>query len=308
VCLRCGTHVGYVPESRAVLPLDDGHVRCGNVEIAGCNWLVPTGGPALCESCRLTRTRPAGSDLAAHTQFLVAEAAKRRLVYQLDDLGLTHPSQGAQRLAFDLLSSDGQPVTTGHDNGLITLDLAEGDDAHREALRNQMDEPYRTMVGHFRHETGHYYWDVLVDGTPALATFRTLFGDDRADYTQALKVHYEQGPPLGWEQTYVSGYATAHPWEDWAETFAHYLHIRDTLQTASSFGVVVAGPDLPDQVLAAVPTEQIDDFDDLMSTWHPFTLALNAVNRSMGHDDLYPFVLAPSVLGKLRFVHRLVTA
>ncbi len=305
VCLRCGTQVGFDPVQRALVPVSAALARCANTVRAGCNWLVPAGGPPRCRSCELTRTRPDDSDQEAQRAFVLAESAKRRLVFQLDELRLAHP---ADRLRFDLLSSRYQPVTTGHDDGVITLDLAEGDDAHREALRTQMDEPYRTLLGHFRHETGHYYWDVLVAEKPVLQGFRMLFGDDRADYGEALQRHYTAGPPAGWEETYVSGYATAHPWEDWAETFAHYLHIRDTLQTASSFGVVVAGPDLPREILAAVPTERGDDFDELIATWHAFTLALNAVNRSMGHDDLYPFVLAPTVLGKLRYVHRLVVA
>jgi hypothetical protein len=304
VCLRCGTETGYDPQTRALIPLDAKHLRCGNAEIAGCNWLVLAGAPPLCESCELTRTRPDDGDLPARQAFVLAEGAKRRLIFQLDELGLPHDPR---RLGFRLLSSRDQPVTTGHANGVITLDLAEGDDAHREALRNQMDEPYRTLLGHFRHETGHFYWDVLVDGTPAQRSFRELFGDERRDYGAALQTHYDQGPPPGWEEIYVSGYATAHPWEDWAESFAHYLHIRDTLQTAASFGVVVAGPDVPGEVLAAIPTDATDDFDTLIGTWHPFTLALNAVDRSMGKDDLYPFVLAPTVLGKLRFVHRMIT-
>lgn len=310
-CLRCGAAVGYVPELRAMLPLErlaEPHVRCAGSERAGCNWLVPgTGG--LCASCALTRTRPDDGDLAAQDAFRVAEAAKRRLVFQLDELGLAHPSAGPGRLAFDLLSSRDAPVTTGHADGVITLDLAEGDDAHREALRRQMDEPYRTVLGHFRHETGHYYWQQLIAESPALQPFRRRFGDERGDYGDALKRYYTDGPPLGWERTFVSGYAAAHPWEDWAESFAHYLHVRDTLQTAASFGVIVAGPDLPPQadgVLASVPTTDGDDFDQLVATWLPLTMALNAVNRSMGKSDLYPFVLAPAVLDKLRFVHDLV--
>ena len=312
-CLRCGSEVGYVEDLRTMMPLSrlaEQHVRCDNAEIAGCNWLVPAPG-GRCGSCTLTRTRPRDDDLVAAEPFRVAEAAKRRLVFQLDELGLAHPASGEGRLAFDLLSSEDRPVTTGHADGLITLDLAEGDDAHREALRRQMDEPYRTMLGHFRHETGHYYWAQLVDGTPAQQGFRRLFGDERADYGQALQKHYAGGPPMGWEQDHVSGYATAHPWEDWAESFAHYLHIRDTLQTASSFGVIVTGPDLPpsaDEDLAAIPMDDSDDFDALISTWLPLTMALNVVNRSMGKDDLYPFVLAPRVLEKLRFVHSLVAA
>ena len=218
-----------------------------------------------------------------------------RLVYQLDDLGL--PTDG---LAFDLLSSAEEPVTTGHADGVVTIDLAEGDDAHREALRVQLAEPYRTMLGHLRHETGHYYWTVLVEPSPA--RFRELFGDERADYAEALQRHYSSPAPVGWEQEYVSTYATAHPWEDWAESFAHYLHIRDTLQTAAAYGMQVHGR----APLDSTPREDPDGFAEIVETWLPLTYALNAVNRSMGKDDLYPFVLSEAVLAKLAFVHDLV--
>ena len=289
VCLHCGTELGYRRAQRELVALD-GHVRCANAEVARCNWLVDAPG-LLCGSCALTRTRPADADLDAMAAFADAEAAKRRLVYQLDDLGL--PTDG---VAFDLLSSAEEPVTTGHADGVVTIDLAEGDDAHREALRVQLAEPYRTMLGHLRHETGHYYWTVLVEPSPS--RFRELFGDERADYAEALQRHYSSPAPVGWEQEYVSTYATAHPWEDWAESFAHYLHIRDTLQTAAAYEM---------QVRDATPRDDPGAFAEIIDTWLPLTYALNAVNRSMGKDDLYPFVLSPVVLAKLEFVHDLVT-
>ncbi len=297
-CLNCGSELGW---SRAKESLVAPGIRCANAQRARCNWLVEPEGD-LCGCCALTRTRPADGDPLAEA-FADAEAAKRRLVFQLDDLGLT-----TDGVAFDLLSSAEEPVTTGHADGVVTIDLAEGEDAHREALRVQLDEPYRTMLGHLRHETGHWYWTVLVEPDPD--AFRALFGDERADYGEALQQHYSSPPPDGWEQTYVSAYATAHPWEDWAETFAHYLHIRDTLQTAASFGVVVRGPDAttePDAPLRALPRDTPASFDEVVDTWLPLTYALNAVNRSMGKEDLYPFVLTPPVLDKLRFVHGLVT-
>ena len=123
-------------------------------------------------------------------------------------------------------------MVTGHADGVITLDLAESDDVHRERRRAELGEPYRTLLGHFRHEIGHYYWPILVERAGALERCRALFGDERADYGEALERHYADGPPADWAERHVSAYATMHPWEDWAETFAHYLHIRDTLQTA----------------------------------------------------------------------------
>jgi hypothetical protein len=292
---------------------DGGLVRCANAELAACNWLTAPEQP-LCDCCRLTRTRPADGDRDALPMFARAEAAKRRLLYQLDDLGL--PVVGRDRdpeggLAFDLLSSAQENVVIGHASGVVTIDLAEGDDGYREQARVRLAEPYRTMLGHLRHETGHWYWEVLVDRAGNTEAFRALFGDERADYAQALQRHYAEEPPAGWEEEFVSTYAAAHPWEDWAESFAHYLHIRDTEQTAAAYGLVVEGPDAaapPEAPLEAVPSERPATFDEIVGTWLPLTYALNAVNRSMGANDLYPFVLAPKVLDKLRFVHDLVTS
>ena len=328
VCMNCGTHVGYDPLVRQLVPLpsDGSLVPCGNAVVAACNWLVDAtlGRGALCSCCRLTRTRPADGDRDGLAAFARTEAAKRRLHYQLLDLGLpvvAAVDDGPRGLAFDLLSSAATPVTTGHADGVVTIDLDEGHDAHREARRVELAEPYRTLLGHLRHEVGHYYWVVLVEGNglvPAggavLDEFRELFGDERADYGEALQRHYAGSPAPGWNDSHVSAYATAHPWEDWAETFAHYLHIRDTLQTAGAYGMVVTGPDEPLEdagQLVAVPSEHdaaasSRPFGDILATWLPLTYALNAVNRSMGADDLYPFVISPAVVEKLAFVHRVV--
>jgi hypothetical protein len=313
-CLACLTEVGFDRGTQELRALT-GALRCAAVPSAGCNWLAAPGAPeGLCDCCQLTQTRPPDDDQVAARAFGRAQAAQRRLLYQLDDLGLpvvdreTDPEEG---LAFDLLSSAYGPVVTGHSDGLITIDLAEGDDSHREAVRVRLAEPYRTMLGHYRHEIGHWYWVRLVRTRPALPVFRALFGDERADYGAALAEHYASEPVPGWEETHVSIYATAHPWEDWAETFAHYLHIRDTVQTAAAYGIVVAGPDLdvaldPFAPLIAIPDDAPNSFVQLIDTWLPLTYALNAVNRSMGKDDLYPFVLSPTVLRKLSLVHSLV--
>src|SRR5690606_30936992 len=189
---------------------------------------------SLCTSCTLPRTRPADDDAEGHGWFLEAEAAKRRLVAQLYDLGLPVVgfTEGPDGLAFDLLTSHFDQVTTGHEDGLITVDLAEADDAHRERVRHELGEAYRTVLGHFRHEVGHYYWMVLVRDGGHLEEFRRRFGDERVDYGDAMQSHYGGDGPTGWQDEYVSAYATMHPWEDWAETFAHTLHILDALQTA----------------------------------------------------------------------------
>jgi len=292
-----------------MVAMDDGAtwVDCANRELAGCNWLAERSG-GLCCSCALTRTRPRDADAAGLGAFVVAERAKRRALVQLMELGLPGIRQGS--LAFDLLSSTERRVTTGHADGVITIDLAESDDARREARRAQLGEPYRTMLGHLRHELGHYMQPRLVVGDEAWAACRRLFADDRTDYREALERHYADGPPTDWQERYVSAYATMHPWEDWAETFAHYLHITDTLETAAEFGVVVEGPRAAaaDAELAAAPRTEprAHEFVTILENWLPLTYALNAINRSMGRDDLYPFTLAPVVVDKLSFVHERV--
>jgi hypothetical protein len=326
VCLHCASQLGYDPAARTMVavsaeppgtqPRRDGGqprpaLRCANAALAACNWVVRREGE-LCASCVLTRTRPNDADEDGLGGFATAEAAKRRLLFELADLGLpivgSHERPGG--LAFELLSSSHAPVTTGHADGVITLDLDETDPAHRERMRVRLGEPYRTVLGHFRHEIGHYYQPLLVaPGGAAERRCRKLFGDERQDYQQALDRYYRDGPPAGWEQRYVSAYATMHPWEDWAETFAHYLHIQDTVQTAAAYGVRVDGPSIATAdplPLHARPEQEPADFDRVLEAWIPLTYALNAISRSMGAPDLYPFVLTAEIEAKLAFVDGLV--
>jgi hypothetical protein len=304
-------------------------VRCANADgPAACNWLLPADEPGsrgqrplLCRSCRLNRTIPdlAWADNAQ--AWARIETAKRRLVSQLLALGLPLAtrvagaggpgSENTQRgLAFDFLRElpGGPPVLTGHAAGLITLDIEEADDAVRERLRSQLGEPYRTLLGHLRHEVGHYCWDRLIAGSSWLEPFRQLFGDERADYQAALQRHYQQGPPADWPATHVSAYAASHPWEDWAESWAHYLHLLDTLDTALSFGLeaddveVDVRPYGRDALTADDP-----DFLALVNAWLELTALLNELSRSMGQPDFYPFVLSAAAVRKLHFVHRVVT-
>ena len=299
-CLNCGTELGFRWPERELGALDG--PRCANLETAACNWVAASPGE-LCFSCRLTRTRPADDDVAGLAALRSAEAAKRRLLFELGELGL--PIEG---LGFDLLSSESQAVTTGHVNGVVTLDLAEADDPHRERMRQELGEPYRTLLGHFRHEVGHFYFTVLAADEERRERARTLFGDERADYQEALDRHYAEGPPAGWQERHVSAYATVHPAEDWAETFAHYLHMRDGSQTAAAYGLELHGPDLPaGDAFAASPRDAPGSFDEIVAAWLSLSYAMNAINRSMGRDDLYPFVLAPAVVDKLRLVHELVS-
>jgi hypothetical protein len=316
VCLSCESRLGFSLEQMAFLVIadDDEHSGavaasdyqlCANLLLAECNWLVPVEPVRrLCPSCVLTRTRPNDADTKALAAFAAAEKAKRRLIVELHELKLpiigrdADPERG---LVFDLLSSEQEQVFTGHDDGVITLDLAEGDDVHREQLRISMDEPYRTLLGHFRHEIGHYYFFRLVGPSGEyVKEFTELFGDPDEDYQDALDRHYSQGPPEGWERDFVSSYATMHPAEDWAETFAHYLHIRDTLDTSAAFSFAPAGATYERRTLGP------SGFGTLIEMWLPLAWALNMVNRSMGKGDLYPFVLTPPVLEKMRFIHSVI--
>ncbi|MEZ5203496.1 MAG: putative zinc-binding metallopeptidase [Acidimicrobiales bacterium] len=275
---------------------------------AGCNWVVATDDAGqLCRSCQLTRARPPDGDDEAHQRFVEAESAKRRLVAQLIDLRLPITSfhEHPEGLAFDLLSSRFDEVMIGHEDGVITLDLAEADGAYRERVRTELGEAYRTVLGHLRHEVGHYYWMVLVRDAGRVDEFRSGSATSEPA-TGALAAHYGGPGPTGWDAEHVSAYATMHPWEDWAETFAHYLHLRDTLQTAAQSGVRVTDP----SGAGEVPRSDGEDgaFEAVAADWIALAAALNALSRSMGAADLYPFVLAPAVIDKLAYVDSLVRA
>ena len=331
VCTNCGQHVGYSVEARALVavPADETKARkpffasapgaraarytkCKNfAELDTCNWLVPSSdNHDYCRSCRLTETVPDLSNPENRTALLEIERAKRRLVYSLLALKLPVVSkkddpQGGLRFDF-LRGTDEKPVMTGHDEGLITLNVAEANAAFRENMREKMGEQYRTVLGHLRHESGHYYWDRLIRGTPELPAFRKLFGNDEQSYEEAIKRHYDQGAPANWAESFISEYATMHPWEDWAETWAHYLHMVDTLETAKNHGLTVRIPGKKAGVTVATDLLAFRDYESLSSGWQAVTIALNELNRSMGMKDIYPFVVSPTVHEKIRFVHDLV--
>jgi hypothetical protein len=305
-CLRCGSALAFDWETRDLLARPDGP-PCANREVIGCNCLATAPG-AFCRACALTRTRPSDGDAAGVAEWARAEAQKRRLLFELLELGL--PVQSWQErdggLAFDLLSSTDQPVTTGHAGGVVTIDLAESDDAHREQMRVQMGERYRTVLGHLRHEVGHYYFPILTARDADRDRVRALLGDEREDYQAAMDRHYAYGPPDAWADAHVSAYATMHPSEDWAETFAHVLHLHDVLQTAAAYGVRVEGPaGRPD--LHADPVDpEAGRLAAVLDDWLGLTYALNAIDRSLGRGDFYPFVLPPPVVAKLTLVDGLI--
>ena len=322
VCATCESSIGYHYPSLSFVDggpdgaMIDGTrwVRCANWSWQ-CNWLVSEDDESgRCFACRLIRRRPESDDTIALEKLAETGIDLRRLLVQLLDLGLPvvpyYERDGG--LAFDLLSSrSGESVVIGHADGVITIDLAESLDAHREALRVRLGEPYRTMLGHFRHEIGHYYQQVLVASEPLLGECRALFGDERASYADALQRHYALGAPEDWSESFISEYATMHPWEDFAESFAHYLHITGTLTTAAAAGVVLdsgrADGVILHDIVPALDYSELG-FERALDDWHWLSMMFNRVNRSMGQRDLYPFVLTEPVVEKLAFVHRLVGA
>ncbi len=330
LCDSCGRRLGYLvgprrlsalepfgsqPDQWRALAAPDRPYRfCANSVFGACNWLVEaeTPGAAYCAACRHNRTIP---DLSAPDRLKrwgKIQVAQHRLFDTLLALRLPLATRECdpKGLAFDILhdplehAPQGPGVITGHVDGLITLNLVEADDAARERRRHDFAEPYRTLLGHFRHEVGHYFWDRLVRDGSKFDAFRATFGDERRSYEQALAQHYAEGQMSGsWRQQHVSAYAAVHPWEDFAETWAHYMHMVDTLETAAAFGVQLAAT-------ASDPAE-LDvygaaELDQLIGAWLPLTFAVNSLNRSMGQPDLYPFLPSPVVIVKLAFVHDLI--
>ena len=326
-CESCGRSLGFLSSRETLTALEPsrdawralaepkGRYRlCANHQHGVCNWLVPADRPELyCAACRHNRTIPDLSlpDNAAHWQKI--EIAKHRLFYTLLKLRLplATKAEDPTGLAFDFIAdrntpSGHIPVMTGHENGLITINLTEADDVERERRRSQMGEPYRTLLGHFRHEIAHYYWDRIVGNSANLDGFRANFGDERHDYAAALQQHYAGGPPLNWPENFVTAYASSHPWEDFAETWAHYFHMVDTLETAGAFGLSV-NPKLPSGGKRLATDINFDPhsvaMERLVEAWLPLTYAVNSINRSMGMQDLYPFILTPGVIVKINYVH-----
>ena len=323
-CVKCGSTLGFdttelsmvaiaeegVSDVTSERPIfrklssgpDDVLLRyCANAEFGVCNWLTPeTESNIFCKACDLNRLIPNLSEHGSLLAWRALEHAKKRLVYSLLRFGLPFDGSASTKgpLTFDFVRN----ALTGHLDGVVTIDVSEADAVERERQRQQFDEPYRSLLGHLRHESGHYYWMVLVEEADRLEEFREIFGDEREDYDAALVRHHNSGPAPDWQGRHVSAYASAHPWEDWAETWAHYLHMVDALDTAAAEGMEGHGLrlDLRDDVYSGMT------FGGLMARWVPLTIAMNSLSRSMGHDDFYPFVVPEPAYDKLAFVHRVI--
>lgn len=332
LCEQCGSELGFLsdqmtvsalqPEGTGYLALADTSSPatvwryCENHQHDVCNWLVE-GEDTFCLACDLNRHIPNLNGIEQRQAWQQLEFAKHRLVYSLLQLQLPLISKKEDLkdgLSFDFISEDNivpdnAQSSTGHALGQVTINATEANSADREQMREDMNESYRTVIGHFRHEVGHYYWDQLVaTDENTLALCRQLFGDERESYADALQRHYD-APVEHWRDQFVSVYASSHPWEDWAETWAHYLHILDTLETASEFGMSLQPPNLEHQALCVtvnINPYQHTNFDDILAQYLPITFAVNNLNRSMGQPDLYPFIIVPAVRKKLHFIHQLL--
>jgi hypothetical protein len=327
ICLHCQHAVGFESLSLSMVTLEPdknntgcftdiskgkkAYRYCKNAGYGTCNWLVPVADPSpFCTACRLNRVIPDLSTEENGKKWRNLEVAKHRLIYSLLRLKLPLSTK-AEAIVFDFMeeTARGEKVITGHDSGTITINIEEADEVQRVRHKLDLGERYRTLLGHFRHEVGHYYWDVLIRDDKYLDPFRRLFGDEQRDYAEALQTYYQTGPPADWGQHYISPYATAHPWEDWAETWAHYLHLMDTLETAWAFGVRVnpikEKTDPPIKASMEDDPYEVKDFSRIIKLWYPLCFAVNSLNRSMGYPDFYPFVISEPVVEKLRFIHEL---
>lgn len=331
-CVNCQRKLAFLPDLRVMGSLEPAgddlwHSPLPRANAAGyhlcahyqennvCNQVIPADQPdTLCSSCQLTRVIPDLSQPGNREAWYRMEAAKRRLLYTLFGLGLKLPNKNEDPehgLAYEFRSdvTGGDTVLTGHNKGLITINIAEADDAEREKRRLALHEPYRTLIGHFRHEIGHYYWDRLIQDSPRINSFRERFGDEREDYQETLERYYREGAPGNWSARFISAYAAMHPWEDWAETWAHYLHMSDALETAAASGLSLRPRRADEPTLESRPPQAAhESFDHMIERWFPLTYVLNNLNRGMGLADAYPFVLSAPAIEKLRFVHDTIVA
>jgi len=320
-CVSCGFWVGFDSFALRLVSFQTGERSyCKNFQAGVCNWLLdPRSDSRFCKACELNHYIPNLKSVDSHKGWREIEVAKHRLIYSLLRLGLplqnkvNAPDTG---ISFHFIDADqvvpeDAETTTGHDNGIITISIDEADPAKREQARLNMHERYRTLLGHLRHEVGHYYWDRIICHSPdRLNRFRAHFGDESADYSEALETYYQNGPKNNWNQQFISAYASSHPWEDWAETWSHYLHLTDVMETANALGVSLNPHVAPSEnhlsMVADVDPYLPIHFESFLQQAVALTFAVNSLNRSMGQPDLYPFILNTAVKRKLTFIHEVL--
>ena len=315
-CENCGNHLAFSPKSLSMVAYNQKFINtvsgeqtnlCSNNQLNTCNWILTEQDHSkFCIACNLNRTIPNLSDSENYHKWVKLEKAKHRLVFQLLNLGLPISRKSESNfkgLCFDFLSeNNAADAMTGHAEGVITILLPEADSVHLERMKRRLSEPYRTLLGHFRHEVGHYYWNLLIKDSFEINAFREFFGDERADYSQALQHHYQKKQTDNWKTSYISDYASSHPWEDWAETWAHYLHIMDTFETCAQNGLETNAT----KKLDSFQVYKESDFKNILDSAIPTLTVINSVNRSMGLTDIYPFVMNKAVIQKLHFIHNLL--
>lgn len=329
-CIACGSQLGFSTDTltmhalepsgtgwRTIAPHAQEVAFCANAGDDICNWLVPSGDTnAYCVACRYNRIVPVTDNPEGLARWQRIGQAQRHLFYSLLRWKLPIPGRDVDPqggLVFDFLADEVDangnviPAMTGHEDGLISLRAAEANDEVRESVRVSMGEPYRTLLGHLRHEICHFYWAQLLRDEETLTRARALFGDEREDYAAALQRNYEQGPPADWQSRFISTYASCHPAEDFAECWAHFFHIVDTLETARAFGLST-DPRRHGEMATEVDFDpyRASDAQTLVDAWIPLSVALNSLQRSMGQADSYPFVLSPPVVEKLDFINGLI--
>lgn len=324
-CENCGHLTGFRDTDRIMLTFKPNsnvlisdrektaYKYCKNHKLEVCNWVLPENSlEAYCSACQLNRTIPNLSNINYAENWKNLEVAKHRLVYQLQKIGLSLPSKLRQEngLCFDFVAKENNlNLMTGHANGVITILIKEGDSVLREKTRKEMREPYRTLVGHLRHEVGHYFWEQLIQNNPkVLSKFRAIFGDESVSYPDALQNYYNTATQTNWQQNFISEYATSHPWEDWAETWAHYLHIMDMVETAYFFRLHVKPKGSSKELKTRVSFDPYNkkNFNEIIKTCVPLSFAVNSINRAMGIPDVYPFIISPKIIEKLNFIHLLL--
>lgn len=338
-CVNCHSELGFLADEgvlSSITSVDDNHWqatfnqntyrKCENyINQTSCNWMIPESETQVyCLSCRLSEIIPDLSKPENVDRWNRIERAKRRLIYSLFWLGLplvdktSDPENG---LLFQLMEDEEHysefaavptitsKVVTGHQNGTITLNIEEADSVLREEIKTRMQERYRTLLGHLRHESGHYYWDILVKNSGLINEFRELFGDEREDYSAALQRYYNEGPKVNWQSQWVSAYASSHPWEDWAECWAHYLHMTDTMETAYDFSgevylpeTKITGQQFSKQFLKTMSINQLVD------EWFNLSIFINEMTRSLGLPDAYPFLLSDVLINKMDFIHKVIVS
>lgn len=319
-CNLCGARLAYDVNKQRMRSLsefgdqwrclDNSELRnfCVNGNQYGvCNWLAePECEHGFCFACGFNRTIPNQSLAGNQQRWHVLERAKKRLFVTLLQLDL--PLQNGWRapdkgLLLDFIEDQrSQPdhypetfVSTGYAAGVITINTLEADDIQRMAVRRAMNEPYRTVLGHMRHESGHYYWGWVLQHADLVKEVERLFGNMQGHYDEAIDAYYKNGAKANWQNRYISAYASAHPVEDWAETWGHYLHIYDALDTAYAHGQI---SQCPGELTMA----------QRLQHWCDISVVLNELNRSIGLDDAYPFLIGPVVQDKLALIDKVVVA